>query len=174
MIRPRRWLLFLLPGLLLAGSLWAATGDGFDLSWFTIDGGGGPSVGGGFTLEGTVAQPDGDLLQGDGFTLQGGFWGGACPPLWPAPAVTIAYQDSFELAWPAVTGAGSYDVYRASDNPYFNPAAPYAEEVVSPWTDPDGSGGGRRFYLVRAIGGCGAPADSGRLGVFEFALVPGS
>jgi hypothetical protein len=65
-------------------------GADFDLSWNTIDGGGGTSIGGGpagFELEGTIGQPDasGPLI-GGGFELAGGFWPGAsltpdsCPP----------------------------------------------------------------------------------------------
>lgn len=52
---------------------------GPDLSWRTIDAGGGMySTGGGYTLGGTIGQHDaGPLLSGNRFTLSGGFWGGA-------------------------------------------------------------------------------------------------
>ncbi len=63
----------------------AASGEDFDLSWHTVDGGGGTSIGGDFVLRGTIGQPDaGDLTGGD-FTLRGGFWQtlssgcGTCP-----------------------------------------------------------------------------------------------
>jgi hypothetical protein len=56
----------------------AQTGNGYDLSWSTVDGGGGESSGGGYTLMGTAGQPDaGPLLSGGGYTLTGGFWPGA-------------------------------------------------------------------------------------------------
>jgi len=53
----------------------------FDLSWFTIDGGGGTSTGGGFELSGTIGQPDASVTPatGGGFELVGGFWPGAAP-----------------------------------------------------------------------------------------------
>ena len=52
----------------------AAAGADFDLSWHTVDGGGGTSSGGDFVLRGTIGQPDaGDLAGGD-FALRGGFW----------------------------------------------------------------------------------------------------
>ncbi len=52
----------------------AAVGGDFDLTWYTVDGGGGTSSGGDFVLRGTIGQPDtGDLAGGD-FTLRGGFW----------------------------------------------------------------------------------------------------
>jgi hypothetical protein len=64
--------------LLAAGSLAAAqTGAGYDLSWWTVDGGGGTwSTGGGYQLSGTAGQPDAGLMAGGGYTLGGGFWGG--------------------------------------------------------------------------------------------------
>lgn len=45
-----------------------------DIRWYTIDGGGGVSMGSGFTVSGTIGQPDAGILAGGGFTLSGGFW----------------------------------------------------------------------------------------------------
>src|SRR2546426_11429414 len=46
----------------------------YSIDWFTIDGGGGTSSGGQFTLSGTVGQPDAGTLTGGNFELEGGFW----------------------------------------------------------------------------------------------------
>ena len=46
----------------------------FSVSWYSIDGGGGTSVGGTFELSGTIGQPDAGNLSGGGFELRGGFW----------------------------------------------------------------------------------------------------
>jgi hypothetical protein len=54
----------------------ASSGGGFLLDWFTVDGGGGRSSGGVYTLNGTIGQPDAGVLAGGAYTLQGGFWGG--------------------------------------------------------------------------------------------------
>ena len=64
--------------LLLALALTAAVVvNGYDLSWWTVDGGGGTfSTGGGYTLGGTIGQRDAGLLIGGDYTLGGGFWGG--------------------------------------------------------------------------------------------------
>lgn len=63
--------------LLLAGLAVAQTGDGYDLSWSTVDGGGAAfPTGGTYSLGGTVGQPDAGLLTGGEYTLGGGFWGG--------------------------------------------------------------------------------------------------
>jgi hypothetical protein len=53
-----------------------AQGGGYDLSWWTVDGGGGNSSGGRYGLGGTIGQPDPGLLVGGDYTLGGGFWGG--------------------------------------------------------------------------------------------------
>jgi len=54
----------------------AQSGSGYDLTWNTIDGGGGSSSGGGYTLDGTIGQSDAGALSGGGYTVSGGFWYG--------------------------------------------------------------------------------------------------
>ncbi len=48
----------------------------YELSWHTIDGGGGQSSGGQYVLTGTIGQPDAGYLGGDNYELLGGFWVG--------------------------------------------------------------------------------------------------
>jgi hypothetical protein len=56
----------------------AGGGGDYDLSWNTIDGGGGTSTGGAFELAGTIGQHDAGVpLTGGTFELVGGFWPGA-------------------------------------------------------------------------------------------------
>lgn len=53
----------------------------YDLSWYTIDGGGAMfTTGGSFELSGTIGQPDAGVMVGGSFELQGGFWAGASAP----------------------------------------------------------------------------------------------
>jgi hypothetical protein len=78
-------LLLALVLLLLAGValVWAQAGGGYDLTWNTVDGGGGTfSSGGGYTLGGTAGQPDAGVLSGGGYTLGGGFWAGGAAGLY--------------------------------------------------------------------------------------------
>jgi hypothetical protein len=66
--------------------------------WFTVDGGGGTSGGGQFTLSGTAGQPDAGVMTGGGYTLHGGFWGlvAAFPP-----RLTISGAGgSVTICWP--------------------------------------------------------------------------
>src|SRR5882724_2984149 len=53
-----------------------ASAQNYSIDWFTIDGGGGTSSGGQYTLSGTIGQPDAGTMSGGNFTLDGGFWGG--------------------------------------------------------------------------------------------------
>lgn len=71
----------------------------FAIEWFTIDGGGGFSVGGTYSLMGTVGQADAAFSSGGGYTLHGGFWAGA--PAEIAPALRILRGGTnVTLAWP--------------------------------------------------------------------------
>jgi hypothetical protein len=68
--------LTLLVVLILTVTVMAQTGGDYDLYWWTVDGGGGTSSGGIFSLSGTAGQPDAGLLSGGVYTVGGGFWGG--------------------------------------------------------------------------------------------------
>ena len=48
----------------------------YNISWRTIDGGGGQSSGGPYTLIGTIGQPDAAWSSGGQYELLGGFWPG--------------------------------------------------------------------------------------------------
>jgi hypothetical protein len=78
MIAYRKAFLVLAALLLLGGTALAQGGSGYDLSWWTADGGGQTfSTGDGYSLGGTIGQPDAGPLAGSGYQLSGGFWSGA-------------------------------------------------------------------------------------------------
>jgi len=54
----------------------AQSGGGYDLTWWTADGGGSRLTGSRYVLQGTAGQPDAGALNGGGYSLAGGFWGG--------------------------------------------------------------------------------------------------
>jgi hypothetical protein len=67
-----------LAALLLSGVALAQSGDGYDLSWSTVDGGGYTfSSGGDYELGGTVGQHDAGCTSGGDYTICGGFWPGS-------------------------------------------------------------------------------------------------
>lgn len=64
----------------------APSGPTYDLSWHTIDGGGGLSMGGAYDLHGVIGQHDAGTVASTGgtFSLSGGFFAGAGGALCPA------------------------------------------------------------------------------------------
>jgi hypothetical protein len=80
MTRGMRLLLSTLVIAVVITSAWALTGGGYDLTWNTVDGGGGMfSTGGTYELGGTIGQPDAGEMVGGTYTLNGGFWPGSLP-----------------------------------------------------------------------------------------------
>jgi hypothetical protein len=51
--------------------------DAFSLDWWSVDGGGETSTGGGYSMSGIIGQVDAGILSGGGYTLSGGFLDGA-------------------------------------------------------------------------------------------------
>ncbi len=85
MRRITRTMLALIPPLAGASPAHAQMGPNLDLTWNTIDGGGGVSSGGGFELIGAIGQPDAGTASGGVFEVAGGFLGGSGgpPPCYP-------------------------------------------------------------------------------------------
>ena len=84
----RKSLPLILVGVLVLGlaSVVLAAPQAFDLSWWTVDGGGGTSEGETYALEGTIGQADaGYEMTGGAYTLAGGFWGAGGVAPTPVP-----------------------------------------------------------------------------------------
>ena len=61
--------------LLLSAAGITASGQSLVVDWFSIDGGGGVSTGGVYSVGGTIGQPDaGEAMIGGNYSLVGGFW----------------------------------------------------------------------------------------------------
>jgi hypothetical protein len=74
----------------------------YTIDWSTLDGGGGQSSGGAYTLTGTIGQPDAATSSGGSYTLHGGFWSAfAVVPTEDAPSLRIIRSGpNVVLAWP--------------------------------------------------------------------------
>lgn len=74
----------------------------FTIDWHTIDGGGGTSTFGQYTLSGTIGQPDAGPMTGGNYTLQGGFWSAYVAVQTPgAPTLAIRrVGNNVEISWP--------------------------------------------------------------------------
>lgn len=109
--------------LALAGSLLvpSAQAQTYTIDWYSIDGGGGTSSGGNFTLTGTIGQPDAGTAAGGNYTLTGGFMsvvtviqtpggpllkvtrqGNSVIISWPDPSTDFVLQETDALATPSV------------------------------------------------------------------------
>lgn len=67
----------LLVWLLLFSRALSQTSGDYEITWSTIDGGGGGvSSGGTYVVMGTIGQPDAGVMSGGDYELLGGFWPG--------------------------------------------------------------------------------------------------
>src|SRR5438445_529741 len=76
----------------------------YSIDWFTIDGGGGTSTGGVYSVSGTIGQPDAGHMSGGNFSLDGGFWGIIAAvqlPGSPLLRVVLTTSNAVVVAWPA-------------------------------------------------------------------------
>ena len=105
-LHPRRLGLLLLA---LALPL-AARAQSYSIDWWTVDGGGGTSTGGVYSVSGTIGQPDAGHMSGGNYTLDGGFWSLVAAVQTPgAPLLTITHTstNSVIVSWPSPsTGFG--------------------------------------------------------------------
>ena len=91
-------------GLILALASLNLAAQSFRVDWFTIDGGGGTSTGGVYSITGTIGQPDAGKMSGGNFTIDGGFWGVIAAVQTPdAPLLSIARTttNTVALFWPS-------------------------------------------------------------------------
>jgi hypothetical protein len=76
----------------------------YSVDWFTIDGGGGTSTGGVYSVSGTIGQPDASSMSSGDYTIEGGFWGALAAVQTPgAPLLTISYTatNTVAISWPS-------------------------------------------------------------------------
>jgi hypothetical protein len=96
-----RCLFGLAASLWLAGSAYAQT---YTIDWHTIDGGGGTSTSGVYSVTGTIGQPDaGAVMTGGNYSLQGGFWAiqAVQTPGAPFLSITRTTTNTVVVSWPS-------------------------------------------------------------------------
>ncbi len=118
----------------------------YAIDWATIDGGGGSSVGGVYSLSGTVGQPDAGALSGGNFTLVGGFWAlpiavqteGA-----PTLAIVPTLSGFARISWtPNTPGYALQESLSLSPADWLNCSSGATNPIVVPATFP------ARFYRL--------------------------
>jgi hypothetical protein len=77
----------------------------YSIDWSTLDGGGGTSTGGVYSVSGTIGQPDAGPMNGGNYTIQGGFWSVISAVQTPgAPQLKITFNSqprSVTISWPS-------------------------------------------------------------------------
>ena len=139
----------LLAALLAVPVLHAQSGGSYVLNWSTIDGGGGTSTGGVYSVSGTIGQPDAGKMSGGNFSIEGGFWGIVAVQTPGAPLLSVQRLGSaVRVYWPTnatgfvldqsltVTGAWSQVAF-----PYATNATHISITVPAP--------AGNKFYRLR-------------------------
>ena len=133
----------------------SAAAQNYSIDWFTIDGGGGTSTGGVFSVSGTIGQPDAGAMSGGNYSLVGGFWGivaavqtpgapllsverlgGSVRVFWPLPATGFLLDQTTGLASPPAAIVWSQVPF-----PYATNATQISITVPSPV--------GNKFYRLR-------------------------
>jgi len=75
----------------------------YSIDWSTIDGGGGTSTGGVYSVSGTIGQPDAGTMSGGNYSVDGVFWSlitAVQPPGAPLLSVRRADGNSVLVCWP--------------------------------------------------------------------------
>lgn len=90
-----------------------ALADPPEITWFTVDGGGGTSTDGTITVSGTIGQADAGRLMGAPYiSIAGGYWGAASgAPTCPADFNDDGLVDDDDF----VFFASSYNIFECSD-----------------------------------------------------------
>jgi hypothetical protein len=135
------------------------------IDWWTVDGGGASSIGGGFELTGTMGQSDASAasaVSGGVYTLTGGFWGVVLPACSSFVAPDFDHDcdvdaDDFDKLKACATGEKvPYDPLGLPAGCGFTPAGAY----ITPDFDHDGDVDMNDFALFqRCYSGAGHPAD---------------
>jgi len=123
----------------------------YSIDWSTVDGGGGASTGGIYTVSGTVGQPDAGTMSGGDYALVGGFWGIVAAVQAPgAPYLTITRSNIWVIvSWPlpapgwrlhATTNVVAGSVWTEIPPPYQTNGANL--QVIQPLP------GGNKFYRL--------------------------
>jgi len=105
-------------GLWLCGT--AVQAQTYSIDWFTIDGGGGTSTGGVYSVSGTIGQADAGHMSGGNYTIDGGVWGiiaAVQTPGAPALRVVLTTSNTVLVAWPSPSTGFSLQQNPVVNNP---------------------------------------------------------
>ena len=85
----------------------------YSIDWFTIDGGGGTSTGGVYSVSGTIGQPDASgAVTGGNYSLTGGFWSlyAVQTPGAPVLSIELTTTNTALIYWPSPSSGFNLEV----------------------------------------------------------------
>ena len=101
LVRPLRLCVLALVALSFCLQAWGQ----YSIDWYTVDGGGGTSTNGQYSVTGTIAQPDAGttIMTGGQYSLSGGFWAIYAVQTPGGPLLTIARTttNTVAVSWPS-------------------------------------------------------------------------
>ena len=133
-----------------------ASAQNVTINWYSIDGGGGTSTGGVYTIQGTIGQSDAGVLSGGGYSLVGGFWGIAEAVQTPgAPRLSVARDVStgaVRVSWPRPAEGWLLEQTSALASPstatsWTQVAPPYQTNATHVWVTMPAAAGSRYYRL---------------------------
>ena len=138
---------------IIASAPLLAGAQNYSIDWYTIDGGGGTSTNGQYSLSGTIGQPDAGTLSGGGFTVQGGFWAGVSEVVVPgSPELTIRLlsDGAVQICWPSsATGFELQEALSVSPAAWLPSALVVAEDGPMKCATVPAPAGERFFRLTK-------------------------
>jgi hypothetical protein len=131
----------------------SARAQSYSIDWYTIDGGGGTSTGGVYTLRGTIGQPDAGTMSGGNFSVNGGFWSAFAVQTPGAPLLSISRSgNNVIVSWPASGATG----FVLDHSPVLNTVSSPWDPVAFPYSTNSGvisitlpSPAGAEYYRLR-------------------------
>jgi hypothetical protein len=139
--------------LLLLISAVCVRSQSYSIDWFTIDGGGGTSTGGVYSVSGTMGQPDATAtpMSGGNFSLTGGFWsvlGVDQTPGAPLLTIRLTTTNTAVISWPSPsTGFNLEQNVNLGMTNWTTPPEPVTDDGTNKFIiiNPPG---GERFYRL--------------------------
>jgi hypothetical protein len=137
--------------LVLALMALAARAQTYTVDWSTLDGGGGTSTGGVYSVSGTIGQPDAGHLSGGNYTLDGGFWGiiaAVQMPGAPLLAVSLTTSHTVLVTWPYPSTGFALEQNAAMGTTNWSSVTNVPVQVGDAWQVIARPPAGNRFYRL--------------------------
>lgn len=124
----------------------------YSIDWHSIDGGGGTSTGGVYTVSGTIGQPDAGTMSGGPYTLTGGFWSivaAVQTPGSPFLTVQLTSTNSVVISWPHPSTGFNLEENATVEGGTWNGVATAPVQVGDRWQTIIALPQGNRFYRLK-------------------------